>query len=690
MPSATRSHSSSSGGSADSHSQQSSQPAARSASSPFVYYPPPPPPKDGRRAAQPGERGWVVWDDDAAADIEELADSEDDQEEEEQKTTGREAGRRRAEPLSLSSRTSANQSSRTRLAASSDRDKGRAQQPQSVRTSGRRVQQTAEEDDDEVMVVEEHTGRKTNAQQRKRKTMETSEDADEAKEAQPRRRRREQREEESKDQEEEEEGSATLHRAGKQAHQAVMVEDDSESEEQPLSEWTVGSRRAHGANESSGSRRAAAPASSTASSAPTKCADCKLQAKSLCTTGRCNKHCARMGMRCDVHKHKGSAKVAGSTERQRDDSAARARESVEVIDGGSQEDVPLSVKERGRGRVEEEAEEEGNGREEKEEEPPRAEQLSDEDSAEEQREERNSGGRDAADERRKEQAHPVGNEQSKSRRTHSKGSMDLSAVLQEQMDKRKAEAERRQLQQKQQQQQQPVDEEKQPSSHASAQRDYVSQALIESQLDDSLVALSAHVPSPYASTAPVAQSESEQPSADERKSAGASSDVVLDTPQSTLHATPISDRTLPTSASSVQPAASPPDASLGSLYLPAAAEEGTVRVHGPPLVVLHALRLHCGSAVNAQRWLDGLPALCKAGHEVEEWRPDGGYACSLCGCAAPWQPAEDAVVLRVGDGELRRAGKEEVSAELQQLVKHRGTEAIALRRVFLSSLSFEL
>ena len=100
-------------------------------------------------------------------------------------------------------------------------------------------------------------------------------------------------------------------------------------------------------------------------------------------------------------------------------------------------------------------------------------------------------------------------------------------------------------------------------------------------------------------------------------------------------------------------------------------------------MVLYALHSHCGSQLNAQRWLNHLPALCKAGHEVAARPAD--WACSLCGCAARWEPEQDATLRQSMVHESEQSQKEEVEAGLQRVLAERGKEAVELRRWYLQS-----
>ena len=554
-----------------------------------------------------------------------------------------------------------------------------------------------EEDEDEVEVIEEDRPEKSNARQRKRKEMDRDADGEEVHDKRPQRGRQqgngdsskphvstkkpgevERRNEKTTEEEEDEDDNNSrppLHHTTKRVRHAVIAEDDSGSDGQQ-SEWTVGSKRKRvQSNEATkGSSRFASTVSLTGAYDSTTCTECRLMAKLHCSTKRCRKHCAKLGKRCDVHGNKGSDKVNGRAARP---PSVTGRETIDIAAGEEDEDVPLRARVAKQRELRgEEEKEQGERKEEKR----RTDDGEEQDEVDEEKGQR-GGGDSGIPSRVQPPEHDVsldrsravvGGQQVRPQRTLSKGSMDLSSVLRQQMEMRKALAEKQQLQQVEQQHLQ---------TQSSAQRDYVSQALIESQLDEG-VQLQSHVQLPVLQSLLVSDvmDERKQPPPDIHER----SDVTPETPHS-VHTTPASDRSvtaLTSSPSSVDAFAGV--VSSASLYLPAASEGGKIRLRGPPVVVLYALYIHCGSQVNAQRWLDGLPPLCKAGHVVAD-RSTTEYECSLCSCAARWEAAEDDALRHSMESELGQVEKEELSAPMQRLLADRGKAAVLLRRFFLQS-----
>ena len=542
-------------------------------------------------------------------------------------------------------------------------------------TTQRRHDEREEEVRDEGRVV------KGSARQRKRKEMEKGLQNEEVRDERLRRRQQEKTADEEEEEavvKEDNEKHPPLHNTGKRARHAVIVDDDSDSDVQQ-SEWTVGGGRkqAHSAGTTNSSSRTAAAVSLTAAPESYTCAECGLLAKLHCSTKRCKKHCSKLGVRCKVHGCKGSEKASDAADRRQKPSVIRhPHETVNIADDDDEEDVPLMTR---RQRGEEEVRR--TQLEEKKDQQEQIDESDEQDGVDEEKEQSVRGGSGAKDsnmmqtrvESEDTSSHRRAvsdGQQTRPQRTQSKGSMDLSTVLRQQMELRKAIAEK-QVQQHQVAQQ---EEQKQSTLHSTAQtaqRDYVSQALIESQLDDGQLLLSA---AQLSTVQPALVSDdSKQQPADNTACRRESGDVILDTPQSQLRNTPTCASTL---AATDSPAA---------LYLPAPTEDGHTGLHGPPAVVLYALYIHCGSRVNAHRWLNGLPALCKAGHVVAERPMAGSGECRLCSCAARWEAAEDAIVRESMESGSRLSSKEEVSTPMQQLLTDRGKEAVLLRRSFLHS-----
>ena len=594
--------------------------------------------------------------------------------------------------------------------------------PRSARTNS-----TEQEVEDEDEVMQEQKHERSHAQQRKRKQSEEEDKETEKKDEEVVRDKRQRRDrerdapqrtagknrrvDEQRDKEEtgEEENDKEdeLPSVRTKARHATIVEDDSDSDGQQHSEWTVGPALTR--SQAAATKRSAPPAPfvslSGGSESNTTCVECRLMAKLHCSTRRCNKHCVKLGKACKAHGHKGKERPADRADKQRDAAATRPRETITIADGDDEDDVPLSTT-ASRRRQQREAREARSEWKEHEENREERQRSSEDDEHDEEKAEEELGGvgsdersatseevKDASPSRRERtkprveeepSKQPSDRQQSRPQRTQSKGSMDLSAVLRQQMETRKAVAEQQQREQHQQQQVGPT--EKQSTLQAPAQRDeYVSQMLIESQLEDVLLHAPAQVLLLHSAYQPHVSDEVKQPAADsESTSLRDSGEVILDTPPtppSQSHAAPASDSSTPATASiptSTIPLVTAD--SLASAYLPAASESSPLRLHGPPLVVLYALHIHCGSQLNAQRWLNGLPALCKAGHVVAHTAP---YTCTLCSCAARWEPPEDTVLRDSMVDGSRRVDKEEMDPSVEQLVSERGKEAVSLRRSYL-------
>ena len=726
MLTATRSHSSSSAGSTGSRGQQPHN-NARSASSPFVYYPPPAPPKDGRRPAQPGERGWVVWQKRQSRDTSdeekevEVKQSEKHSHSEQRKEKGKGATTHRAALVflsgSLSIHAPLNPRHDTAAGGRHHQPSRHPQAPQRGAQQTRSDSRTSQDDESEDEAMEEEQVRveKDNARQRKRKAADRDgederlsdtsqqrrrqqdEDEDEDSEAQSSSRvqkGRAQLEEETKEDDPEEEANPPLHNTSKRARHAAMVDDVSDSDDEQ-SEWTVVGQRQRSqiGAASKGSSRPALSVSLTSSYESNTCAECRLMAKLHCSTKRCKKHCVKMGKACKAHGCTGKEKRSNKSNRQPDSTVSRPRETINIADGDDEDDVPLLRRQRGERGA---GQSRGDEREQEEmKEDNHSEESDDQNEADEEKEEKQPHGRAERDDQTRLQIRVEGEQvrsettaapdgqQIRPQRTHSKGSMDLSSVLRQQMELRKAVTERQQLQQQQQVGEQ--QEQKQSTLQPPTLRDYESQALIESQLEDALL----HSPTPVASlraaVAPAVVDESYQPPTDSKAAEHENSSVALEASQSLVHTTPISHSSASASVSASNLVETHATAdSPASLYLPSAGEGDTIRLHGPPVLVLYALYIHCGSQLNAHRWLNSLPALCKAGHVVGE-RPTEGYACNLCNCAAPWEAAEDVIVRQMMDNGSRQSDKEEMDPLLQQLLSDRGGEALALRRSFLQT-----
>ena len=589
-----------------------------------------------------------------------------------------------------------------------DRHNKRSSQQQQRRLQHTRATDGVLHDDDEGedVVMEEKKAERSNAQHRKRKEPE-SEEADRARRGGQQRQPHigieahtstrgpveEVTREENKEDEEEDEAEdmqQALHNTRKRARQTVIVEDDSDSDEPQQSEWTVGRARTL-------ATRPAPSVSLTASYDSHSCAECGLLAKLGCSTRRCNKHCAKMRTRCKAHGRKGNETANSKADGEPNAAATRPRETIDIDDGEVDEDVPLLATTSRERRQRQQDESRQEGREERKEEQNQGDESDERDDEEDEEKgegRQQSGSGDNGDPSRvqprvggeqltSEKRTLSDSQQTRPQRAQSKGSMDLSSVLRQTMELRKAVAEK--------QQQQLTEEQKQPVVQTSTQRDYVSQALFESQLhddsqlDDMLLRSPARVAMLQAAVVPDFSADSKQPPAatESALTHRDSGDVVVETPQTTPHTPPASNR-ISGSSSAPDPIDTPSAASLASLYLPAVSDGIDIRLHAPPIVVLYAMHIHSGSKLNAQRWLNELPALCVAGHAVTDRPAD--YACRLCGCAAPWEAAQDAIVRRSTEEGSRQMDKEEVDEALQQLVSDRGKEAVALRRSYLQSI----